>query len=65
MTHTKNIKNLQAVAEQSAWGVKLYYSLSENAVYTQNGTGRWYVTEFLRKNTEEEIVNAVNRMLSM
>lgn len=65
MLSTKNIKNLPEVAGRSAWGVKLYYDLKENAVYTEAGDNRWYVTEFLRKNTEEEIVNAVNRMLSM
>lgn len=65
MLYAKNIKNLKEVSNRSAWGVKLYYDLKENAVYTEAGGSRWYVTEFLRKNTEEEIVNAVNRMLSM
>ena len=65
MLYTKNIKNLPEVAGRSAWGVKLYYSLEENAVYTEDGKGRWYVTEFIRKNTPEEIEQAVNRMLSM
>lgn len=65
MLSTKNIKNLAKVAGQSAWGVKLYYDLKENAVYTEAGAGRWYVAEFIRKNTPEEITQAVNRMLSM
>lgn len=65
MLRTKNIKNVEEVARRSAWGVKLYYDLKENAVYTEAGGSRWYVTEFLRKNTEKEITQAVNRMLSM
>lgn len=65
MMRAKGIKNLTKVADQSAWGVKLYYSLNENAVYTEDAVGRWYITEFLRKNTEDEIVSVVNRWLSM
>ena len=65
MLYTKDIKNLPEVAGRSGSGVKLYYSLNENAVYTEDAIGRWYITEFLRKNTEEEIVSVVNRWLSM
>lgn len=65
MLYVKDIKNVKQVAEQSGAGVRLYYSLKDNAVYTQDRIGRWYITEFLRKNTESEIISAVNRWLSM
>ena len=70
MLTTKNIKNVKEVAEQSGRGVKLYYNIKDNSVSTKQTYGTdwdkvWFVTEFLRKNTEEEIVNAVNRLLSM
>lgn len=70
MLTTKNIKNLKEVAEQSARGVCLYYNIADNSVSTRQSYGGdwdkvWFVTEFLRKNTEEEIVDAVNRILNM
>lgn len=64
MLYANEIKNLKEVAEQSGKGVELYYDIWENAVYTHD-KNRWFVTEFLRKNTEEEIVAAVNRMLNI
>ena len=69
MLHTKNIKNIKEVAEQSGAGVRLYYSIIDNSVSTKttswSGKGEYFVTEFLRKNTEEEITEIVNRWLSM
>ncbi len=60
------MKNLNAVAEASAKGVTpIYYSIAENAVYTEDGEGRYYVTDLIRKNTEAEIMVAVRRWLAM
>lgn len=64
MLYVNDVKYLKEVAEQSGKGVELYYDFTENAVYTHD-KNRWYVTEFLRKNTEEEILAAVNKMLSL
>ena len=63
--YRNNIKNTKDVADRSGAGVKLYYSILDNAVYTEDRVGRYHVTTFLRENTEEEIVSAVNRWLSM
>ena len=69
MLHTKNIKNVAEVAEQSGKGVRLYYSIADNSVSTKttswSGKGEYYVCEFLRKNTAEEITETINRWLSM
>ena len=65
MMYARNIKNTKAVADRSGAGVKLYYSIVDNAVYTEDQIGRYHVTTFLRKNTEDEIVSVVNRWLNM
>ena len=60
------MKNLDIVAKESAKGVTpLYYSVVEDAVYTQGGEGRWYVTCLIRKNTEQEIERVVRRYLAL
>lgn len=57
------MNNTKQVSEASANGCKLYYSIREDAVYTQPGEGRWFLTELIRKNTEEEIVNTVRKFM--
>lgn len=60
------MKNLKTVARASEKGVTpIYYSIKENAVYTEDGDGRYYVTDLIRKNTEAEIVRAIKRWLAM
>ena len=44
MMHARNIKNTKAVADRSGAGVKLYYSIVDNAVYTEDQIGRYHVT---------------------
>ena len=71
MLYAKDIKNLKEVAEKSGNGIELYYNIKTNSVSTKQWSGThnygddWYVCTFLRQNTPEEIVNAVNRMLNM
>lgn len=60
------MKNLDIIAKESAKGVTpLYYSIRENAVYTEDGEDRYYITELIRKNTEEEIKRTVYRYLAL
>ena len=60
------MKNLKTVARASEKGVTpIYYSIKEDAVYTKDGDGRYYVTDLIRANSEDEIVRAVRRWLSM
>ena len=60
------MKNLKEVAEQSRQGITpLFYSIRENAVYTEEGDGRYYLTDLIRENTEQEIKDAVRRFMSM
>ncbi len=60
------MKNTKQVSQQSKQGITpLYYSIREDAVYTSEGDGRYYLTDLIRENTEEEIVNTVRRFMSM
>lgn len=60
------MKNLKEVARESEKGVTpIFYSIKEDAVYTSDGGGRYYVTDLIRPNTEEEIIEAVKRWLAM
>lgn len=60
------MKNLEIVARKSGKGITpLYYSIRENAVYTEAGDGRYYLTDLIRKNTEKEIEVTVKRFMSM
>ena len=59
------MKNLNEIAARSAAGTKIYYSVIESAVYTEDGPGRWFVTELIRKNEAQEIEKAVRRWLAL
>ena len=45
--------------------IPLYYSIREDKVYTSDGDGRYFVTNLINPNTEEDIKRAVRRWLSM
>ena len=57
------MKNIEQIAKESRKGTKIYYSFNENAIYTEAGDGRFYVTELLRKNTAEEIKSVIRRWM--
>ncbi len=59
------MKNLDRVSAESKAGTEIYYSITENAVYTEAGKGRYMVTYLLRKNTPEEIEEAIRRWMWM
>lgn len=60
------MKNLETLARISAHRVTpLYYSPAEDAVYTEPGAGRWYLTDLIRKNSPQEIENTVRRFMVM
>ena len=59
------MKNLETIAKNSQSGTKIYYSIREDAVFTDSGQGRIFVTELIRHNTEQEIMEAVRRFLAM
>ena len=60
------MKNLEMVSKKSEKGITpLYYSIREDAVYTEEGEGRYYLTDLIRKNTEKEIEVTVKRFMSM
>lgn len=71
MLYAKDIKNLKEAAGRSGNGIELYYNIKTNSVTTRQWSGThaygddWYVCTFMRENTEDEIVAAVNRMLCM
>lgn len=57
------MKGLKAVARDSKAGLNLYYDIETKTVNLK-GKG-YFVTVLLRKNTEKEIEQAVNRWLTM
>lgn len=60
------MKNVKEVAERSKSGTTpLYYSIREDAVYTTEGDGRYYLTDLIRENSEDEIVRTVRRFMSL
>lgn len=60
------MNNLTEVANESKKGyTPLYYSFSEDAVYTLKAKGRFYVTDLIRENTEDEIKAVVLRWMSL
>ena len=60
------MKNLKEVARESAKGrTPIYFSHKDQAVYTEAGPGRFYVTDLIRENTEEEIKAAIRRWMTM
>lgn len=59
------MKNLNKVSEATRKGVvSLYYSISEDSVYTRDGKGRYYLTDLIRYNTEDEIEQTVKQFMS-
>ena len=61
------MKGLKAVARASKgcrW-LPLYYSITQQKAFTEDGEGRSLVTYLIRENTEKEIENAVVRWLNM
>lgn len=65
------MKNAKRVAKQSqkirgySDRMPLYYSPSEKAVYTSDGSDRFLLTYFIRPVTEKEVEDAVNRFMSL
>lgn len=59
------MKNTNEIAKTSKAGTRIYYAPRENAIYTTDGSGRYFVTELIRTNTAEEIMKAVRRWMMM
>ena len=60
------MKNLKEVSEKSKKGrTPIYYSHEDQAVYTEKGPGRFYVTDLIRENSEEEIERTIRRWMSL
>lgn len=64
------MKNLKAIANATKGisyrtRIPLYYSIEDDAVYKEEGSGRYYVTDLISENTEADIKEAVDRWLHM
>ena len=57
---TKRIKS----TDRSTW-ISLYYSISDKAAYTEDGVGRYFVTNLINENSPKDIQDAISRWLSM
>lgn len=66
LSEVRAVKNLEQVAQESKKGLTpIYYSFAEDAVYTEQGKGRFYVTDLIRENTVDEIRYAIRRWMAM
>ena len=45
--------------------VSVYYSIAYDTVYTEDGKGRWYITDLIRYNTPMMIKDAVKKYMDM
>ena len=60
------MKNLKEAAERSKKGrTPIYYNYQEEAIYFERGPGRFYVTDLIRENTEEEIERTIRWWMSL
>ncbi len=60
------MKNLKEVSERSKKGrTPIYYSYKDQAAYTEEGSGRFYVTDLIRENSEEEIERTIRWWMSL
>lgn len=62
-TVARQSKNIQQ-GNLSSW-LPLYYSIKENKVSTTGEPGYYFITQLVRKCTEEEIKKAVENNLAM
>ena len=67
------MRNVKALAEKtqkiicrdrSTW-VTLYYSVREDAVYSEQGEGRYKMCDLINPNTEQDIVETVHYFMNM
>ena len=66
----RNVKELSEKTQKikykdrSTW-VTLYYSVKEDAVYSEQGEGRYKMCDLINPNTEQDIVEAVHYFMNM
>ena len=63
------MKNLKEVSDRSNFiklhgPLPLYYSVKEDAVFTEDGEDRFYLTDLIRFNDPEMIRETVRKFLS-
>ena len=67
------MKNVKALSEKtqkirckdrSTW-ITLYYSVKEDAVYSDPGEGRFKMCDLINPNTEQDIIESVHYFLNM
>lgn len=60
------MKNLSALSEMTKHGITpLYYSIKHDAVFPDPGDDRWYLTDLINYNSEEQIRQTVIRFMAM
>lgn len=60
------MKNVRSVVRATKKGrTPLYYSPKENAVYTEAGRDRFYLTDLLKPHTAEQIKKTVDYFLCL
>ena len=67
---TNKVKNAAKIAELSKLvtpfnKMPLYYNMNTKTVYNKPGKDRSFITNLINPNTEEDIIDTVNRWLWM
>ena len=67
MTGLKEVSKKSQNIKSSHWcdWMPIYYSIDKDRVYTQDGEGRFHITDLIRPCTPEEIEKAVKRCMAM
>lgn len=64
MKNIKNVVKQSQKANQAHW-IPLYYDYSTKGVYTTPGEDRSLVTHLINPNTEQDIIDVVNRWFNL
>ena len=65
MKNTKKVSEHSAIRTLFGQSMPIYYNIKEDAVYTSDGEGRYYITDLIRPNTEKEVIATVRKNMGM
>lgn len=65
MRNVKSVSKRTSGIGATVSSMPLYYSVRDDAVYTEPSRGRFFITDLIRPNSEREIINAVKYFLSL
>lgn len=64
MERIKNVQEVVKFSEEHGW-CELWYHPRENRVGTSYWEGAWHLTDLIRPNTAQEVVDTVRKYVNM